>query len=704
MKTKTLFITLICSFLFIGGSISSLGYKNSATCSITINNTQYYPKYIIITSKEFKNYKGPNNDDDFHDLCDFHTSEALNCKIETIDYIDDKYDGSDLQEKIRNYTKIEKPKYVLLAGDHDLIPARYLMYNWNAIRHPSPGPSELYYSCPDVTWHKGPEEFLPWDHDLSTSDNNLHYSLSGDDLFEGDGFNTPEGEMKWVYKTGNTDQNGILNINFDQPVDLSDMNWMYFDIKTSLREYPFVDGHGNNSIGICYNSFSCSFTDSSGRTEHDNYKIRFLTELAKTSYNSNEWENFEISFKCGVCGLDYSKISKISFGIDRFYGGDSGPNPDFIPLNPGDHVLIDKIYFSDYNEKGFVKKDGELKPTVCIGRACVDSIEDINNFVGKTLTYVDTDYPEDEYLENVLLLDTHSDEYERQQSTKYLDKIKETYLDPSGYSSTKIYDNNQEARDLLFNGDKTHLLFYSGHGSENEECFLANRNNIDKFKNNNLFFEFSVGCFVGAFDSNDCYAEDLICKTPNGAFAGIWHTRDSWVLQTYTGFSTFLNAICNWDYTIGEAHSYMIQNCGGPWKYTHTLFGDPAVKIKRINPKNCPEKPSKPRGTTIGRAGKEYFYTTSTTDPQNDEVYYKFDWGDETDSGWLGPYTSGAEVTASHTWYKKGSQDIKVKAKDTSDVESPWSDPLSISMPKTKIYFNSLLLDLLSLIQRILMK
>ena len=83
---------------------------------------------------------------------------------------------------------------------------------------------------------------------------------------------------------------------------------------------------------------------------------------------------------------------------------------------------------------------------------------------------------------------------------------------------------------------------------------------------------------------------------------------------------------------------------------------------------------------------------------------YWFDWGDGTNSGWVGPYASGATVSATHSWTSQGSYQIKVKAKDTSDTESVWSDPLAVSMPKQKIQLNILLLKLISILQEILQK
>jgi hypothetical protein len=54
------------------------------------------------------------------------------------------------------------------------------------------------------------------------------------------------------------------------------------------------------------------------------------------------------------------------------------------------------------------------------------------------------------------------------------------------------------------------------------------------------------------------------------------------------------------------------------------------------------------------------------------------------DGGWLGPYNSGETCSASHTWDERGGYEIKVIAKDINDACSIWSDPLPITMPKSK--------------------
>ena len=97
-----------------------------------------------------------------------------------------------------------------------------------------------------------------------------------------------------------------------------------------------------------------------------------------------------------------------------------------------------------------------------------------------------------------------------------------------------------------------------------------------------------------------------------------------------------------------------------------------------------PNKPSRPSGPSNGVPDTIYEYSSSTTDPEGDDIYYLFDWGDGSNTGWMGPYTSGEIVTASHSWSRKGMFKVKVKAKDADNHESSWSDPLSVSIPRNK--------------------
>jgi hypothetical protein len=98
---------------------------------------------------------------------------------------------------------------------------------------------------------------------------------------------------------------------------------------------------------------------------------------------------------------------------------------------------------------------------------------------------------------------------------------------------------------------------------------------------------------------------------------------------------------------------------------------------------SLPPYPPTVDGPPSGKPGKEYEYTSVTTDPEEEQILYLFDWGDGTVSEWLGPYNSGESVTESHAWPAVGDYEIKVRAKDIEGSIGYWSDsfPLHIDLP-----------------------
>ena len=128
--------------------------------------------------------------------------------------------------------------------------------------------------------------------------------------------------------------------------------------------------------------------------------------------------------------------------------------------------------------------------------------------------------------------------------------------------------------------------------------------------------------------------------------------------------------------------------------------GDLKINVSITNNEiiHNPDKPATPTGQTKGKIGVEYTYCTSTTDPDEDQVYYWFEWGDGTNSSWIGPYPSGETACANHSWETKGDYEIKVKAKDTGGLESEWSDPLPVTMPRDRQSSAQLFLKLLEMV------
>ena len=147
----------------------------------------------------------------------------------------------------------------------------------------------------------------------------------------------------------------------------------------------------------------------------------------------------------------------------------------------------------------------------------------------------------------------------------------------------------------------------------------------------------------------------------------------------------YINTIDNYNIDVGEGGNVRIEvdyymDCSG-------AADDGYVDISDVIFNKRPKTPNTPDGPTSGKIGESYTFFSSTIDLKNDQVFYLFDWDDGTDSGWLGPFDSGDECSASHIWNEKGIYSIRVKAKDVNDIESEWSNPSLISMSKNKLLY-----------------
>jgi hypothetical protein len=102
------------------------------------------------------------------------------------------------------------------------------------------------------------------------------------------------------------------------------------------------------------------------------------------------------------------------------------------------------------------------------------------------------------------------------------------------------------------------------------------------------------------------------------------------------------------------------------------------VKYSEFNNQR-PDKPSTPTGPKRGKPDTEYTFSTNTvTDPDDDAVMYKWDWGD-------GNYSDLLDSTeASYTWSYEDNFEVCVMAVDEHGGESDWSDPMPFSTPKNK--------------------
>jgi hypothetical protein len=361
--------------------------------------------------------------------------------------------------------------------------------------------------------------------------------------------------------------------------------------------------------------------------------------------------------------------------------------------------------------------DVDLIAEVYVGRASVGDITETNNFVQKTISYMNTggyssgpalmvgeylwgppDYP-------VTFGDNSMDELINGSHANHYTTVG---MPLNAYTFEKLYDHNWSGFDLNYplnsgwptaeiisrinNGVR--FINHLGHSSTTYNMRMV-PSDIQGLSNTVLPFVYSQGCYAGAFDEGDCMAEYFTVKTTHAAFAAIMCARYGWGTPGSTnGPSQYFNRYF-WDAvfgknitSIGKANQYSKEEnlkringqCMRWCYYEMNLFGDPTLTfITRNN--TPPEKPLTPSGIRTGTVGQSYTFNTTTTDTDGDTLYYKWSFGDGTFSAWLGPYNSGKQVSVTHNWLKWGNYKVQVKARDEHRSESNWSDPLPVKMP-----------------------
>ncbi len=348
----------------------------------------------------------------------------------------------------------------------------------------------------------------------------------------------------------------------------------------------------------------------------------------------------------------------------------------------------DNHWGENATQNGYNDEDeSDLLCEVYVGRVCADADDEVSNFVMKTLSY---DATTDPYIYTGLMVG----EYlgfpgVSQWGGNYKDLI--IPLFPEDFVVDTLYDRDgtwskTQLMNIL-NTNTPHLINHLGHGNV-QYALKMGASDISSLTNDKFFFVYSQTCLAGSFDNNggDCAAEYFTVETPHGAFAVIMNARyglgsentlvsPSQVLDEsfFTAvFTENLHALGQANHYSKEDHIWHINENGIRWVYYETnLFGDPALRIKPYN--SPPEQPAAPTGPEVGVIGIQYTFTGTTTDPEGEQVYYRFDWGDGSISDWLGPYNSGASASGIHIWHSAGEYEVKVQAKDIMDGQSPWS-------------------------------
>jgi len=115
-------------------------------------------------------------------------------------------------------------------------------------------------------------------------------------------------------------------------------------------------------------------------------------------------------------------------------------------------------------------------------------------------------------------------------------------------------------------------------------------------------------------------------------------------------------------------------NITNPLSETFNLAGASVIVFNGESP-NIPAITSDP---IFVRPNINLTVTTSSFDPENSGIYYRFDWGDDNISRWFGPYKSEENCTLNYSWIYSGEYSIRAQAMDVWAHKSGWSDALSV--------------------------
>jgi rhodanese-related sulfurtransferase len=160
-------------------------------------------------------------------------------------------------------------------------------------------------------------------------------------------------------------------------------------------------------------------------------------------------------------------------------------------------------------------------------------------------------------------------------------------------------------------------------------------------------------------------------------------TFGQWFINEYSGQDLVIycasggrsrivsNALCDAGFT-----SIVYNMLGGinDWK-------DEGYPIRNNIPPEAPDI----NGPTTVKVNTTTDYTLSTTDLENDVVYYWIKWCTDNVTEWNGPHASEEEVVFNHSWCHKGTFTIQAKAMDFYGLESDIKE-LEITVPRNKTF------------------
>ena len=322
----------------------------------------------------------------------------------------------------------------------------------------------------------------------------------------------------------------------------------------------------------------------------------------------------------GQCDYEYFPNQEIVPRRDAYYKNVDGDKRDTIPCDLyfsdiyGDYYVFNRDW--DYDNDGIygeIADRVDMYTDVYVGRAPVNSISQAQRFVSKVLTYEKN--PPLGYNQNMLLPAVELFTYYNYWGDTVNNFIAD--ITPVDWNDNKLYESDgslSRAAVIASINNGVGSTHFATHGN-NWGVYYANGDvvmdigDVWGLTNGDKLGVFtSIGCWNGAIDfcesPSDCFAEQLVNYSQNGAVATIMNTRYGWGSIPGMGTSeiidtTFYHAVFNDSiYHLGQA----LAAAKDPWVgaaiaegwdgyfrwciYELWLFGDPEMPMWTATPES----------------------------------------------------------------------------------------------------------------------
>ncbi|OYT27112.1 MAG: hypothetical protein B6U97_02370 [Candidatus Altiarchaeales archaeon ex4484_96] len=270
------------------------------------------------------------------------------------------------------------------------------------------------------------------------------------------------------------------------------------------------------------------------------------------------------------------------------------------------YAALDGSWNDDNDTDWGELEEWDLWAEVYVGRAPVESEDELSNFVHKIIHYENLSSSES-YLQKALMVgedlapqipNTWGKDYKNEIINGSSNNSYITAGFPGDYTVDTLYDKDGvwAKADLISKiNNNLHIINHMGH------CAIASAMKMGasdalNLDNNEYFLGYTQGCDAGYFVNDDCILESFV-KAENGSFAFIGNSRYGWAAQESTDGPSqrfdreFFDALYGENIThIGEALQDSKEDCNGRIKneyyrwvyYELNLLGDPETEI--INP------------------------------------------------------------------------------------------------------------------------